>query len=143
MTIRPKGTRQTDLGYTPAEELPASTFEIQANPTFHEAAVYTGTQRRRPAGWLSHNELRGEIDTVYVSKQFRGKGLAGALYKAAGRPKHSTQLTEQGERFARRVGGEMPTEINREPPLHEAGHEEMLPDFARWISESPGARRVQ
>jgi hypothetical protein len=64
------------------------------------------------------------------------------MYQAAGRPAHSTELTEQGEKFARRVGGEMPkAPIHRLEPLNEAGYQEMLPDMANWIREQ--GRRVQ
>jgi GNAT superfamily N-acetyltransferase len=125
-----------------AESLPADTFEIHGDPVNKEAAVYTGTSRRRPVGMLTHDPVRETIDTVYVRPEFRGKGLGPRLREAAGNPAHSENLTVEGERFARKTGG-APASVNRLPPLDEAGHQEMLPEFASWISQSPTARRVQ
>lgn len=64
------------------------------------------------------------------------------LRQAAGNPAHSENLTVEGERFARKTG-DAPKNVVRQPPLDEAGHQAMLPDFANWISQSPSARRVQ
>lgn len=125
-----------------AEALPAETFKIHGDPVNKEAAVFTGTARERPVGWLSHDPVRETIDTVYVHPAFRGKGLGPRMHAAAGNPAHSDRLTEAGERFARRTGG-APKAVNRQEPLHEEGHQQMLPDFANWIKESPTARRVQ
>jgi GNAT superfamily N-acetyltransferase len=126
-----------------AEHLPAETFHIYVDPENKEASVYTGTERNRPVGWMSHDPVRGTVDTVYVHPDFRGKGLGPRMYAAAGSPPHSENLTEAGERFARKVGGAQPAEVKRQEPLHEAGHITMLPDFARWVKESPTARRHQ
>jgi GNAT superfamily N-acetyltransferase len=125
-----------------AEDLPAETFEIHGDVENKEAAVYTGTSRRRPVGMLTHDPVRETIDTVYVHPAFRGKGLGPRLREAAGNPAHSENLTTAGERFARKTG-DAPKAVNRQPPLDEAGHQAMLPDFAKWISESHTARRVQ
>lgn len=125
-----------------AETLPAETFEIHGDAANKEAAVYTGTSRRRPVGWMSHDPVRETIDTVYVHPAFRGKGLGPRMREAAGNPAHSENLTTAGERFARKTGG-APKTVSRQEPLHEEGHQAMLPDFAQWISESPTARRIQ
>jgi GNAT superfamily N-acetyltransferase len=138
--MRQRGEKQPGIH---AEDLPAETFEIHGDPVNKEAAVYTGTERRRPVGMLTHDPVRETIDTVYVHPDFRGKGLGPRLREAAGNPRHSDRLTEAGERFARKTGGTMPKAVNRQEPLHEEGHQAMLPDFANWISESPTARRVQ
>jgi GNAT superfamily N-acetyltransferase len=126
-----------------AEHLPADTFHVYADPTNFEASVYTGTERNRPVGWMSHDPVRGTIDTVYVHPDFRGKGLGPLMHTAAGNPPHSENLTESGERFARKTGGRMPKQVQRQEPLHEEGHITMLPDFANWVRESPTARRHQ
>ena len=117
--MKKQGETQEGLGYTPAEQLPGSTFRVIGNPEEHEAVAFTGTARRRPAGFIDYNPQEKAIGTVFVSPQFRGKGIADRLYSAAGSPAHSTRLTEQGERFARRVGGAMPASesIEREPPM--------------------------
>jgi GNAT superfamily N-acetyltransferase len=126
-----------------AEAMPGSAFKIVGDPVNKEAAVFTSTARERPVGWLSHDPVRETIDTVYVHPDFRGKGLGPRMRQAAGNPAHSDRLTTAGERFARRSGGAVPKKISRQEPLHEAGHQQMLPDFANWIKESPTARRVQ
>lgn len=143
MTIQRRG--MTQPGGVPAEQLPKETFEVIGDPENKEAAVFTGTQRRRPVGFLTHSPLTETVDTAFVSPQFQRKGLGRLMYKAAGEPKHSRVLTEQGHGWAGAVGGQMSTNVpvKREEPLNVEGHLAMLPDFAKWISESPSARRVQ
>jgi GNAT superfamily N-acetyltransferase len=126
-----------------AEDMPGASFQVFGDTSNKEAAVFTSTARERPVGWLSHDPVRETIDTVYVHPNFRGKGLGPRMHEAAGRPAHSDRLTAAGERFARKTGGSQPSEVNRQEPLHEAGHQAMLPDFANWVRESPTARRVQ
>lgn len=142
MTIQRRGTQQPGVR---AEELPGKSFEIVGDPHEMEAAAFTGTQRRRPVGFLTHDPQRGHVDTIFVSQQFRGKGIGRRMYEAAGEPPYSPVLTEQGLGFGKAVGAKMPESIpaKREAPLNEPGHEAMLPDFTSWISESPHARRVQ
>ena len=140
--MKKRGEKQPGIHPGPAENLPAETFKIVGDPVNKEAAVYTGTERQRPVGMLTHDPVRETIDTVYVHPAFRGKGLGPRLREAAGNPAHSENLTEAGERFARKTGG-APKTVSRQPPLDEEGHQMMLPDFANWISQSPTARRVQ
>ena len=137
-----RGETQPGIHAGPAESLPGSAFKIIGDPVNKEAAVYTSTARERPVGMLTHDPVRETIDTVYVAPGFRGKGLAPRMREAAGNPAHSEMLTTAGERFARKTGG-APKKVVRQPPLNEAGHQQMLPDFAQWISESPTAKRWQ
>lgn len=116
-------------------------FTVHGDPVNKEATVWQG---KTPAGFLTHDPIEEAIGTVYLSPQFRGKGLASRMYKAAGRPAHSTRLSEEGERFARRVGGQMPSTIRREQPMNVSEHEIMLhgepghpeASFSHWIREA-------
>jgi len=114
-----------------AEDLPGSTAHIYTSPTDFgdEAAAFTGTQRHRPIGFLDRHPS-GTIGTIYVRPAFRGKGIAGRMYEAAGSPPHSNELTEHGNRWRQKVGGEQPEERGESrvaaEPLAEKTHEQQI-----------------
>jgi GNAT superfamily N-acetyltransferase len=124
-----------------AEDMPGSHFHIYTMESDFgtEAAAFTGTQRHRPAGFLDRHPS-GTIGTIYVRPAFRGKGSAGRMHEAAGSPPHSAELTEAGNRWRQKVGGQQPEERGearvKAEPLAEQTHEQMiLPLVAGEIKE--------
>ena len=70
--------------------------------------------RQGPMGVLAVDN--DTVDHVYVDPAYRRSGprapstpVADHLYEAAGRPAHSPDRTGAGNRFAQRVGGEVPS----------------------------------
>ena len=133
--------RKGGKGQFRAEDLPGSTFHIYTMDTDFgtEAAAFTGTQRRRPAGFMDVGP-KGEIGTIFVRKNFRGKGLAGRMHEAAGSPPHSSELTPMGNAWRQKMAGEQPEERgenrNAIEPLAETAHEKhILPTVANEIRE--------
>ena len=55
---------------------------------------------------------RGEVRTVFTDDRFRRQGLATALWDVAARlgmePRHAGNRTDDGDGWARRVGGDLP-----------------------------------
>jgi hypothetical protein len=129
-----KGARQFR-----AEDLPGETFDIYTSKTDFgtEAAAFTGTQRRRPAGFMDVHPS-GTIGTIFVRKNFRGKGIGARMWEAAGRPPHSAELTEAGRAWSQKVGGEQPehrgeARIKAEPLAEKAHEQHVLPLVAGEI----------
>jgi hypothetical protein len=124
-----------------AEDMPGSTFHIYTMGTDFgtEAAAFTGTQRRRPAGFMDI-QPSGKIGTIFVKKEFRGKGIAGRMHEAAGSPPHSEELTDMGNAWRKKTGGEQPEQRGearvKAEPLNEKVHEQqILPLVANEIKE--------
>jgi GNAT superfamily N-acetyltransferase len=124
------------------EDMPGSHAHIYVSESDFgpEAAAFTGTQRHRPIGFMDRHPS-GTIGTIYVRPAFRGKGIAGRMHEAAGSPPHSAELTEMGNRWRGKVGGEQPEARGeaRVPaePLAEHTHEQMiLPLVANEIRET-------
>ena len=72
----------------------------------------------------------GKIGTIYVAPGFRGKGLAGRMHEAAGSPPHSEELTDMGNKWRSKAGGEQPEQRGesrvKAAPLDEKLHEQLL-----------------
>src|SRR5580765_67290 len=113
----------------------STTLKIRSDPAGHEAAAFHG---KKAVGFIDYDPIAETVGSVFVSKQFRGLETPPRVCPTAGSPRHSNRLTEQGEAWARRVGGEMPAqhEIVREPPLQNAGYRAMIPQMDRWIDEA-------
>lgn len=105
-----------------------------------EAAAFTSTQRKRPVGFMDRHPS-GTIGTIYVRPAFRGKGIAGRMWTAAGEPPHSNALTDAGNAWRNKVGGEQPEHRGesrvKEEPLAEKTHEQqILPIVANEIKQT-------
>jgi GNAT superfamily N-acetyltransferase len=126
-----------------AEDLPGpQAVNIYTAPSDFgdEAAAFTSTQRKRPVGFLDRHPS-GTIGTIYVRPAFRGKGIAGRMWTAAGEPPHSNDLTPAGNAWRQKVGGEQPEhrgEVRHEAePLHEKVHQQqILPLVANEIKST-------
>ena len=68
-------------------------------------------------GFIDWNKKTGKIDNINVSGRYRGLGLATSLYEKATKlasdtgiksPQHSPFRTDQGDAWARKVGGKVP-----------------------------------
>ena len=85
---------------------------------------------RHPSGTIRH-DLREE--------EFRGKGIAGRMHEAAGSPPHSSELTDMGNRWRQKVGGEQPEERGEArqavEPLDDRWNEIALQGTANEIKE--------
>lgn len=141
--VEKKGARQFR-----AEDYPgAEAIDIYTSPSDFgdEAAAFTSTQRHRPVGFMDRHPS-GTIGTIYVRPGFRGRGIAGLMHEAAGSPPHSNELTEMGNAWRQKVGGQQPEERGesrvRAEPLAEQTHEQMiLPLVAGEIRDTGRMKR--
>lgn len=94
---------------------------------YHELTAMVPEQMKKPDGgeYTSHKEVgtikwhprSGEVNWVRTRPEYRGLGVASTLWEKAHKlsadtgikaPKHSKHRTEQGEAWAKSVGGERP-----------------------------------
>lgn len=87
-------------------------------PQFDEAHQVVAKRETTPVGQISWSPRHGEIKDIFVEKPFRRQGLATELFRQAHHmstqfdgipvPQHSEHRTEEGDAWARSVGGEVP-----------------------------------
>jgi GNAT superfamily N-acetyltransferase len=139
--MRKRGDRQS--GAMRAEDYPGSSainVYTSESDFGDESAAFTGTQRKRPVGFLDRHPS-GTVGTIFVHPSFRGRGIAGRMYDAAGQPPHSNELTEMGAAWSKKVGGEQHTErgeerVKAEPLAEEAHTKHVLPVAAKEIRDT-------
>jgi GNAT superfamily N-acetyltransferase len=85
---------------------------------YHELHLFS--KDHTPVGRLEWSHETGEIHNIDVAKDHRRRGVATAAYQLAHRlaseygvtpPKHSRDRSDQGDAWARAVGGELPTRL--------------------------------
>ena len=76
-------------------------------------SMVTAMHGKKPAGMLDMH-ADGEIAMVSVPDKYRRKGIARSMYRYAKKrgynPSHSSERTNDGDAWARAVGGHMPTQ---------------------------------
>lgn len=98
-------------------------IQFEVDPKDRVVYAHDPAQPLGPIGHLSWNKTSegAKVSDVFVSRDYRHQGVATSMYqhatRANGRPlSHSAYRTDDGEGWARTVGGAM-------PPRREAGRE--------------------
>lgn len=96
----------------PSEPYPYNT------PNFDDPHRVVVNEGDRAIAQLSWSPRHGEISDVFVEKNRRRQGLATQMFKHAAhissqfddvpQPRHSSRRTQEGDAWAKAVGGELP-----------------------------------
>jgi hypothetical protein len=98
--------------------LPKNATYEQDQVPYHHLELFSNDHS--PVGRLEWSHETGEIHNIDVAKNHRRRGVATAAYQLAHRlaseygvtpPKHSRDRSDQGDAWARAVGGELPTRL--------------------------------
>lgn len=98
--------------------------KVEYYPWFTGAHPHFYVLKHKDTGQLLSNMTlghTGEVLGLETHPKHRGQGLATKLWSIANQnsanagvtPKHSDLMTEEGEKWARKVGGELPERIAR------------------------------
>ena len=107
------------------------TAPVSKNDNYHELlaiAPHAEGRGSKPGqglvvGRVMWNKKSGEVNWIRTHENYRGLGIASTLWEKANKlaadtgikaPKHSRHRTEQGESWAKSVGGAMPPRAHYE-----------------------------
>lgn len=107
------------LGTSSNKVLDQVDFRHHENDKEHQVNAYIGGDRVGHMQWFKDaggrpDEPAGEIGLLQVEPQYTRNGVATAMYEAARQhqfapaPAHSPSRTDEGDAWARKVGGDLP-----------------------------------